>query len=197
MGAIDTQAAQLTDVFGGRLKMIAAFGDGSSTCAVVESLTPADLDQCARFYAGWRRLGLHPPLLLLTSELSRGLDAFPLEFNEVIATRRLIAGTDLFASMTVPLEDLRRACEVQARGHLLHLREGYIEAAGDPQAVTRLASASIAPFRALLSNIANLDGTSVDELMKRLALGYSLKGFPEALRAAERLVEYVDRWRQT
>ena len=68
---------------------------------------------------------------IVEGELRRALDAFPLELSEIIATRRVVAGHDLFADIVVPKQELRRACEVQARGHVLHLREGYIEAAGD------------------------------------------------------------------
>jgi hypothetical protein len=196
MSATETLAAQLKDIFGDRLRMIAAFGGDSNTCAIVETLTVADLDRCAALSAGWMRLRLEPPLLILVDELTRALDAFPLEFSEIIATRRLIFGADLFAGMSVPAGDLRRACEMQARGHLVHLREGYVEAAGDRKAVARLVSASVVAFRALLSNIARLDGCAVDELVNRLAIGDLDTGFPEALQAAERLVEYVDRWRR-
>ena len=196
MSSSDTLAAQLMDVFGPRLKMVAAFGSEPNTCAILDTLTVEDLDKCAALTPGWRRLGLGPPLLIVRDELARALDAFPLEFNEIIATRRLIIGTDLFEGMTVPAEDLRRACEVQARGHLVHLREGYIEAAGDQKAVDRLVSASAVPFRALLSNVARLDGSTVDEVMRKLEMSYLTQGFPESLRAAKRLVEYVDQWKK-
>src|SRR5690242_21130273 len=52
-------------------------------------------------------------------------------------TSTLFPYTTLFRSEVDPA-DLRRACEVEARGHLLHLREGYI-AAGDRKS-TRLNS---------------------------------------------------------
>src|SRR5262245_38771188 len=197
MSSTDTLAAQLTEIFGGRLKMMAAFGARSSTCAIVDSLTTEDLDRCAALSPVWKRIGFDPPLFILRDELARALDAFPLEFNEIISTRRLISGTDLFAHVSVPAEDLRRACEVQARGHLVHLREGYIEAAGDRPAVARLVSASAVPFRALLLNVARLDGSTVDELMRRLDVTYTTQGFPDALKAAERLVDYIDQWRRT
>lgn len=196
MSATDTLAAQLMEIFGPRLKMVAAFGTETHTCALVDSLTVDDLDRCAALSGGWKRVGLAPPLLIVRDELARALDAFPLEFSEIIATRRLITGTDLFEGLKVPADDLRRACEMQARGHLVHLREGFIEAAGDATAVARLVSASAVPFRALLANVARLDGSSVDDLMKKLELAYQTKSFAEALRAAERLVEYVDRWNQ-
>lgn len=194
MSNVEQLAAQLTGIFGPRLKMVAAFGAGPQTCAVVDTLTVDDLGKCAALSAAWKRSGLDVPLLIVHHELARALDAFPLEFSEIIATRRLIAGNDLFQQLAVAAEDVRRACEVQARGHLVHLREGYIEASGDEDAVARLVSASAVPFRALLANAARLDGSTVDELMNRLDLSYQTKGFPDALRAAERLVEYADRW---
>jgi hypothetical protein len=196
MSATDTLSAQLADIFGQRLKMLAAFGTGPQTCAVVETLSIDDLGRCAALSAGWKRAGLDAPLFILQSELTRALDAFPLEFSEILATRRLIAGTDLFASLAVPAEDLRRACEVQARGHLVHLREGFVEASTDDPSIARLVAASAVPFRALLANVARLDGSTVDELMKKLDISYQTRGFADALRAAERLVEYVDRWTQ-
>src|SRR5437667_9598760 len=103
----DSPAATLAGIFGDRLKMVALFGADSQTCAFVSTLTVEDLDRCAAAF------GNKPPapLLMLVDELSRALDAFPLELNEIIGTRRVIAGTDLLAALTVPVEDLRRACE--------------------------------------------------------------------------------------
>jgi hypothetical protein len=192
MTATDTLAEQLREVFGGRLRMVAAFGHASHTLVVADTVTSGDLVQCATFSAGWKKLGLPPPLVMSVDELSRALDAFPLEFSEILATRKLIAGTDLLATLKVRSEDLRRACEMQARSHLVHLREGYIEAGGNRKAVAQLLEASKTPFRALLSNVARLDGTNADELVSRMGLGEH--GFRDALKSAERLVEYVDRW---
>jgi hypothetical protein len=190
----DTLASQLKDIFADRLKMIAAFGDTASTCAVVQSLTIDDLDRCAAHASKWSEAGLDAPLFIVEGELRRALDAFPLELSEIIATRRVVAGSDLFADILIPKQELRRACEVQARGHVLHLREGYIEAAGDSKAVARLVSAAIPPFRALVRNVARLEGISPKALVTQLDLDNFEKGFPEALRAAERIVEYVDTW---
>ena len=192
MTATETLATQLRDVFGDRLRMVAAFGHASHTVAVVDNVTAADLHKCAAYSDGWKKIGLAPPLVMPLGELSRALDAFPLEFSEILATRKLIAGTDLLADLKVSSEDLRRACEVQARSHLVHLREGYIEAGGDRKAAGRLLEAWKTPFRALLANVARLDDTSVDELISRM--GLTEHTFHDALKSAERLVEYVDRW---
>jgi hypothetical protein len=76
----------------------------------------------------------------------------------------------------------------------MHLREGFIEAGKDRKAVDRLVLAAVAPFRALVTNAARLDGISPKALVTQLNLENFESGFPEALQAAERLVEYVDRW---
>ena len=55
MSATDTLSAQLADVFGQRLKMLAAFGTGPQTCAIVETLTIDDLGRCAALSSGWKR----------------------------------------------------------------------------------------------------------------------------------------------
>ena len=192
--SIDALAAQLKGIFGERLKMVAAFGDNANSCAIVESLTVDDLGKCAANAAKWTRNGLAVPLLIIERDLRRSLDAFPLELMEIIATRRVIAGADLFSDVVVPKQELRRACEVQARGHVLHLREGYIESAGDTKALAKLVSAAIPPFRALVKNVARLEGISPKALVTQLDLDNFEKGFPEALRAAEQIVDYVDRW---
>jgi hypothetical protein len=194
MSSTDTLASDLQEIFGERLRMLAAFGGNTHSCAVVQSLTLADLDRCADLGSKWKKLGLDVPLFLLEPELARALDTFPFEFSEIIATRRVISGADLFEGITVPKSDLRRACEVQARGHLVHLREGYIEAAADRKAVEKLVAAASLPFRALVTNAARLDGISPKALVTQLNLDNFEKGFVEALRAAERLVDYVDRW---
>jgi hypothetical protein len=189
MSSAETLAAKLRDVFGERLQMVAAFGHESQLCAVTASITMADLTACASAFGGRT-----PPLLMTVDELSRALDAFPLEFSEIIATRQLIAGTDLLEALKVPLDDLRRACEVQARGHLLHLRQGFVEAGANQKSLAQLIASSHAPFRALLMNVARLDGTNVDELISRL--GLVGQAFSDLLHGAERLVDYVDKWKK-
>jgi hypothetical protein len=53
-------------------------------------------------------------------------------------------------------EDIRRACEVQAKSHLIHLREAFLETHAETTRIARLITASAAPLRALLTHIARL-----------------------------------------
>jgi len=196
MSSTDTLAADLAQIFGQRMRMLAVFGNDTHTCAVVESLTLDDLNRCAAMDARWKQLRLDTPLFLLETDLPRALDSFPLELSEIIATRQIIAGADVLEGLSISKADLRRACEVHARAHVLHLREGYIEAAGDDRAVEALVAAAAPPFRALLINTARLDDATPQTLVAKLGVSDFESGFAAALRAAECLVEYIDRWQR-
>ena len=106
--------------------------------------------------AAWANRGLAVPLLLERDEFRRTLDVFPLEYGEIIASHVVVLGADPFDGLTVPDTDRRRACELQATSHLIHLREGFLETGGDPRRVGLLIGASAEGFRRLLGNIVAL-----------------------------------------
>ena len=237
--AVDTLLADLRAVFDSRLRSLVVYeahgtlGDAPApegvelrhedqvhTLVVVDGLSYADLARLAPLAAAWAKRGLAVPLVLGPNELGRSLDAFPLEFGQMIARHVVVAGEDPFVGLVVADADLRRACEAQARSHLLHLREGFIQSAGDPESLARLVSASAAPLRALLVNIAQLQGVNArtPDALLRFAEEHletpaesirpvlSLKGsetvralevgafFPGHLKAVERVVALVDEW---
>jgi hypothetical protein len=190
------------------------------TMAIVESLRENDLRACADAVSKWHAAGLATPLLLTAGEFERSLDAFPLEFGAIIADHLVVTGRDPFAGLRIDPADLRRACEVQARSHLLHLREGFVETNGRGDGVAVLIVQSAAPFAALLASVARLQGvetrdhaaagrhverelqlppgvvTDVVQLahVTEISAADAMRIFPAYLDAAERLVRYVDGW---
>jgi hypothetical protein len=129
-----------------------------------------------------------------------------------------VAGADPFAGASVSPADVRRACELSAKSHLIHLREGFIETGGEAQAIGRLIAASAPAFIALLRNIARLandqDGEVAETAARQIGIPSSVVrevisagagtrstiAEPTALMshyiaAAERVWEYVDTWR--
>jgi hypothetical protein len=224
--ALDGLTSDMQRVFGGRVHSIAAYGLDSRAAhggplhalALVERLTFEDLAACAPLARAWHGQGLDVPLLLEREEFQRTLDVFPLEYGDIIARHVVIFGSDPFVGVSVSPSDLRRAIEQQAKSHLIHLREGFLETSGDPQAVGRLVSASAPAFRTLLTNIARLAG---DEDHDVASVAERLIGIPAPLvrelfsagagnagsivdptallarciEASERVWEYVDTWR--
>jgi bifunctional DNA-binding transcriptional regulator/antitoxin component of YhaV-PrlF toxin-antitoxin module len=225
-GALGGLGADLRRVFGARLLSLAAYGlDAPApasrliyTLALVDRLSFEDLVRCAPLAADWRRRSLAVPLILERDEFLRTLDVFPLEYGDIIASHVVVAGSDPFATARVIPADVRRACELSAKSHLIHLREAFMESGADPQAVGRLIAASAPAFSTLLRNIARLaddddsdlaataerqigiPASVVREVMGAGAGTQSTIAEPTVLlsryiAAAERVWEYVDTWR--
>ena len=225
--AVRALEGELREVFGTRMQSLVVYGHAGgvraapiSTLALVDVLTADDLRRCAARTAGWHDRGLATPLLITASEFCRSLDAFPLEFGAIIADHTVVAGTDPFVGLRVDAVDLRHACEVKARGHLLHLREGYLETHGRSDAVAELIGESAAALAALLRTVARLLGGNggdaeasarlverelqVDDGTFREIVGMAGAAaptseqarqlFPRYLHAVEQLTAHVDRW---
>lgn len=210
--AFEVVARDLNRVFGERMTSLVAYGEhdedgGAHTLALVDRVEFGDLARCAPLVPAWHRLGLATPLILAHDEFRRTLDVFPLEYGDIVAHHIVIAGSNPFGGIAVGEADLRRACERQAKSHLIHLREGFLETHGDPPAVARMVSASAPAFRALLQSLERLEpgvrkraGIS-DELPREVsAAGNATIADPSALlsryiAAVERLWQYVDAWR--
>jgi hypothetical protein len=234
--AVHALDQELRGVFGSRLQSLVVYGQraghahGSGhshheppahTLVVVEGLTAADLRACATRVEAWHDQGLATPLVLAAHEFGRALDAFPFEFGDILADHTVVSGSSPFDGLTVDSSELRHACEVQARGHLLHLREGFLETRGRADALAVLIVRSAPPFAALLSAVARLEGHAIVDpaaaarhAERVLKLPGTIAGeivalthvheisssdaerlFPPYLEAVEKLVEYVDGWR--
>jgi hypothetical protein len=159
--AIDVLARDLDHIFGARLHALVAYpgnqADGSlHSCAVVDGLAFRDLVACLPQTESWHHRGIAVPLMLASGELERTVDIFPLEYSAILADYLVVHGADPFLGMSIPVDDIRRATEGQAKSHLIHLREAFLESHGETTRVARLIASSAAPLRALLTNIARL-----------------------------------------
>jgi hypothetical protein len=187
--AANALTADLQRVFGRRLQAVVAYGpavDGRAeaplTClALTDTLTLPDLEACAARTAEWERRHIAPPLLLTAEEFRRSLDAFPLEYGEILRTHVRVFGDDPFVGLTIARDDLRRACEAQVKSHLLHLREGFLEARGQPDAIADLVVASAPGFAALLRNVARLTGVTITERVQATYQGAQAANLPEGV----------------
>jgi len=217
--AFDRLAADARRVFAGRFVAVVAYGPASGL-VFASSVTAADLDALGVLTETWHRDGLATPLLVTPDEFRRSLDAFPLEYQAILDRHLLIDGASPFDGARVGTDDLRRACEIEARAHLIHLRQGWIEAAGHSQELAELIARSAVPLRALLANLARLHGREADDTEALARLAEELAGLPgelvrtvlalesasepnralvarlpEYLDASEQLWSSIDRWR--
>lgn len=231
---LERYVEEIRAIFGDRLRAIVVYGPHArgeplpsrrtpiNTLVLAASATADDLIRAAAHLARWRRRGLATPLLLSVEEFARSLDAFPLEYGEILARHRVVVGEQPFANLAVRSEDVRRALEVQVKSHLIHLREGFLEAAGRLSKVAALIERSAPAFVALMEAIARLQAEaplSEDEAVDRVGVAAGLPAevgarllalargdrlarrdavafFRRYLTAAEQLADYIDRWRR-
>lgn len=200
----------LRAIFKERLRSLVAYAvaepplDGlTPTLVVVDAVQASDLQACAARIGAWQLAGLGTPLVLASGEFEASLDAFPLEFGAILADHVVVSGVNPFDALAVKLPDLRRACEVQARSHLLHLREGIIEAEGRADALQALVLRSAPALKALLAHITRLRLPAPDETLASVARLTTQAHFtaedavqlvPGYLTAMTRLTESIDRW---
>jgi hypothetical protein len=223
-GPLAVALHDLQIIFGERLQAVVAYGrpdaEPAPCLALVRAITAADLDECASRVASWHRAGCATPLLLTGDEFAGSLDAFPIEYGEIIESHRLVYGADPFAGLTIRTEDLRRECETLVKSHLLHLRENYVECRGRQSDVAALVAEAAPHFALILRRLARLDGapaaTNADlsaYAARRPGLDARVVGdvlamagqqsagvdairvFPAYLAAVERLWRFIDGWR--
>jgi hypothetical protein len=224
-GPVAAALHDLQHIFGERLLAFVAYGQPDAnpapSLALVRAITADDLDQCAAHAASWHRAGCATPLLLTREEFAGSLDAFPIEYGEILDTNRILFGVDPFAGMTISREDLRRACEVQVKSHLVHLRENYVECRGRQSDVSALVAEAAPAFALILRRLARLDGMAAETnadlgayAAKRpgldartvgavLALAGKQHGsgvdairiYPAYLAAVEQLGRFIDGWK--
>ncbi len=226
--ALDRLGEDLTRVFGPRLRALVAYepatavtsrGRAVHSLALVDALSFDDLSNTLTVVPAWHKSGLATPLILSRDEFERTLDVFPIEYGAILARHIVIRGEWPRAGAAVAEADLRRACERQIKGHLIHLRESYLETHGRPSSVTQMLRASVPAFRSALRNVARLyaeepatddaalvafatDRLGVDSATVRDVLAFDQSGqatdapalLPRYVRMLEQLWEHVDGW---
>lgn len=217
--AFARMAADGRRVFGERFVALVAYAPASGALFAANVLAE-DLDALAALTGPWHHDGLATPLVMTPDEFRRSLDAFPLEYQSILDRHVLIDGVSPFEGAEVRGDDVRRACEIQAKAHLIHLRQGWLEAGGHAGELADLIERSATPLRVLLTNLAKLHGLAVDgddalaaaaealtampgDLVRAVLsvetspeLGRALQSrLPEYLAASAQLWTFIDRWR--
>lgn len=214
--AFDRMAGDFSRVLGSRFVALVAYSPDRAA-SFATSIDAADLDALSMLTEVWQRSGLATPLMLTSAEFRRSLDAFPLEYQAILDRHIVIAGTPPFDGAPVPREALRRACETQAKGHLVHLRQSWLDAAGHSDDLALRVVGSALPLRVLLTQVASLRGQADADAAEfaaetfpphagilRAVLALEADGggakavistMPQYLAACEAIWAFIDEWR--
>lgn len=170
--ALDEFVAAMKGLYGDRLTALYLVGEGATEpgslgtrhlklVAVMTELGMAGLERYAGIHAVWHNRGIAAPLMLTWEMMLSSTDVFPMEFLEMKEANVLLHGKDVLAGLDVGTGNLRRECEEQVKGKLLHFQQSYMEAGGDEALVTSLIAASIEPFTDVMRNLLRLMGMPV------------------------------------
>jgi predicted nucleotidyltransferase len=108
----------------------------------------------------WAKAKIGPPLLLDPAFIRRSAGVFPIEFEEMKASHRMLYGPDPFLDLPVSRENLRVQCEYEIRSKLLWVRQGYLRAAGSSGEILRLTQESLKAILLILRNLLRSLGES-------------------------------------
>lgn len=178
---------ELQAALGDRLVAAALYGSaatddwmrGRSDINVAIVVTAADartLDAIVPTMRRWRRQGGTLPLVLEPGFLARAGEVFPMEIADIAARHRVLVGEDPFAGLTVSIEALWRELAQEARGKLLRLRAGYLEAARSPGRLEALLLGSLTSYLTILRHLG------------RVELGLEPHGFAAAIEIGEQIL---------
>ena len=167
--ALMEYVAAMKGLYGDELVSLCLFGEGAGEpvgrgvshlklLMVLRQVGVSQLSRYASAHAKWHRIGLAAPLTLTEDMLHTSTDVFPIEFLEMKEAYVLLHGRDVLGGLSVGLDNLRLQCEEQVKGKLIHLRQSYMEAGGDPHALRGLVASSIAPFTEAMRNVLRLMG---------------------------------------
>ena len=201
----------LSSVFGDSLKSIILFGSGArgdfrpkesdiNFLVVVDDNSPSELAQVLPFMKKWLKKGIAPPLFLTQGYIESALDTYPVEFLNMKSAYSVVHGLDVLEPLSLDREDIRRQCERELRGKLLHLWQSFLMSGGKakllPDLVSNSLNAFIPIFRALLYLVDKDQGGSKETVLKEVCNHFQLddRVFNELIQiATKRKKESTDR----
>ncbi len=188
---LDMFANQVAAALGGRLVSLVVYGSAARAAgshrrdASIDTLLIADgvderlLTALAPVVKAWERAGHPPPIILSDGEWHASTDAFAIEYEDIRAAHRVVAGRDPWPGVTVQREDVQRQLEHELIGKLVRLRQGYVSALRDGHRLTALIAGSAPSFLTMLRTTLRLAGTRVPDTAAEVVLaGAAVIGFP-------------------
>ncbi len=151
---------------------------------VLKTVTPEALRKSLPLHRDWQRQRIATPLFLDPEFLRSSLDVFPIEFLDMQAQHRLLAGQDLLLDLKISPKNLRVQCEEELKGKLLNLRASYLETGGRTEAIEELMVSSLKSFLIVTKHLLWLKGiTPAREFLEVLNQAESAFGLTlEAMR---------------
>ncbi len=167
--ALSEVTGRLTKTFEGRLVSVVLYGsavwgeyDGDysdlNILCVLRGITPAELRDAEPVCRWWREQGNPAPLLMSEAEVRTSTECFPIEFHDMKDRRKVLAGVDVIADLTIDDSSYRAQIEYQLRSKLIRLRQKAAGMLSDKDLLRRLMADSVSTFCVLIRHALRLAG---------------------------------------
>ena len=133
------------------------FSDLNVLC-VLDEITPSALGRSESVFEWWRAEGHPAPVLLSEDEVRHATDCFAIEFHDIQARSRLLAGRDVVSGLVIDYTFYRSRVEYELRAKLLRLRQKAAGMLSKGDMLLRLMADSLSTFTALTRHAVRLDG---------------------------------------
>ena len=117
---------------------------------VLKQIASKDLSGGAVGMKTWMKGGYPAPVYFSESELSRGADVFPIEFNHMRQAHEVVHGKSVLAGIEISNSNIRHQVEFELRSKLLRLRRAVIETSPKPKDLINLMANSLPSFIATM-----------------------------------------------
>ena len=185
--ALSQLVEKLTRAYGSKIVSVVLYGSGAdgelhgkysdlNVLCVLTQLTSVELAASGGVFRWWREQGSPAPLLMSEHEVARSTDSFPIEFKDMKASRKVLAGRDVIAALEISDHNYRTQLEHELRAKLLRLRQ---KAAGMWEAddmLRELMLDSVSTFLVLARHALAVSGEPV-EWKKRATVAACQKRF--------------------
>lgn len=195
---LQAYAKDVKGAFGDQLEGLLIYGSavrgeflpGRSNLNLLLVITGYDAAILKRYepvHKRWSKEGVITPLFLTDQEIKTYSAVFPLEFLEIQEHHRVLGGRDPFVGFHVDMGRVGNAVMQGLVGHVLRLRQRFVEAGGAKDAVMILLPLAVTSALPLLRGIQRMQGwpvlTQSDAVIKDVADRWQidLQGFHEAL----------------
>jgi len=170
---IDKLLAQLVEriqkAYGDRLVSLMLYGSAAgenhhdkfsdlNILCVLTRITTVELEQSETLFRWWREQDSPPPLLLSEEEVRTSTDCFPIEFRDIQARHKLLAGRDVVSALEIDYTHYRARVEYELRSKMLRLRQRAAVVLSDNDALLRLMADSVSTFATLARHALILAG---------------------------------------
>ncbi len=164
--ALDAFARGVADSLGTRLVSFLLYGSAArtgvaqpadvNTLIICDAADEALFDALEPVVTRWVAGGEPAPLVVSAREWRESADAFAIEYADMRDAYRVLSGADPWDGVTIERADVRRQLEHELRGKVLRLRQGYLAARGDGEALANLVRATAGGWLTMLRTLLRL-----------------------------------------